>query len=241
MRKAIFNHSNHYNNAASSYISTSHQESHEKLQTRPGWTRRTRCVHPAERQRGRGGEPLVLAVLLMHSVENGARRRAPSCWLFLPCTWFSPEAETCHLWSLVRRMLCGCIVQANTKQTSPNYDEAKVFPSYSLFHLMNGDRWKSPTLTSELGAFFYLFRRSILLEYIWKFPIPFQPVTSNGLSGGKFLPLWIVMDFIWPQMHLTLRNTSHTGKLTLKVKRAQKSIWINYKYKFTASFKNNLP
>lgn len=136
---AIFDHSNNNNNAASSYISTSHQESHEKLQTRPGWTRRTRCVHPAERQRGRGGEPLIVAVLfravttsLMHSLENGARRGAPSCWLFLPCTWFSPEAETCHLWSLVRRMLWGCIVQANTKQISPNYYEAKVLPPYSL-------------------------------------------------------------------------------------------------------------
>lgn len=29
---------------------------------------------------------------------------APSQLLFLPCTWLSPEAEICHLWSLVRWM-----------------------------------------------------------------------------------------------------------------------------------------
>lgn len=212
---AIFNHSHKNNNAASPYISISHQESHEKLQTRPGWTRRTRCVHPAERQRGRGGEPLILAVLfcavttsLMHSVENGARRGVSSCWLFLPCTWFSPEAETCHLWSLVRRMLWVCIVQAYTKQTSPNYDEAKVFPPYSLSHLMNGNL----PLWRQRYELFYLFRHSILLEYVRKIPVSFQPLTSNGLSGGKFLPLWIVINFILPQMHLTL-TIEHLNKL----------------------------
>lgn len=30
---------------------------------------------------------------------------APSQLLFLPCTWLSPEAEICHLWSLGRWML----------------------------------------------------------------------------------------------------------------------------------------
>lgn len=29
-------------------------------------------------------------------------------WLFLTFSWYSPEAKTCHLWSLVRWMLLGC-------------------------------------------------------------------------------------------------------------------------------------
>lgn len=124
----------------------------------------------------------------MHSVENGARRRAPSCWLFLPCTWFSPEAETCHLWSLVRRMLCGCIVQASPKQTSPNYDKAKVFSPYSLSHLMNGDRWKSPTLTSELGAFL-AFQAQSCWNMSENSQFPFSHWLSRHSAGGIPAPM----------------------------------------------------
>lgn len=133
-------------------------------------------------------EPLILAVLfcavttsLMHSVENGARRRAPSCWLFLPCTWFSPEAETCHLWSLVRRMVWGCIVQANNipkllwgQSISPTF-------TIILSHLMNGDRWKSPTLTSERLAF-----------------LPFQALNLAGICL-KIPNSLSAIDFQWTQ------------------------------------------
>lgn len=103
---------------ASAYIATSHQESHGKLQTRPGWTLRTRCVHPAERNMERVSILYLLyfpqllfcpvMMSLMHSVENRTRHCAPSRGLFLPGTWFSPKAKTCHLWSLVRWTFLGC-------------------------------------------------------------------------------------------------------------------------------------
>lgn len=115
--------------STSSYISAFHPASPERSLTRPGWTRRTRCVHPTER-RQRNSErrereqetrwafyfTFAVAVLswtpccsfmmsLLYSPENGARRLLQVSCYFLPCTWLSPEAEICHLWSLVRWML----------------------------------------------------------------------------------------------------------------------------------------
>lgn len=43
-------------------------------------------------------------VLVVFSWKLG-QTFAPSQLLFLPCTWLSPEAEICHLWSLGRWML----------------------------------------------------------------------------------------------------------------------------------------
>ena len=42
---------------------------------------------------------------LLHSSEKRGQTFALSRLLFLPCTWLSPEAEICHLWSLGRWML----------------------------------------------------------------------------------------------------------------------------------------
>lgn len=49
--------------------------------------------------------PCSFMVSFLHCAENWARRLPQVSCYFLPCTWLSPEDETCHLWSLVRRML----------------------------------------------------------------------------------------------------------------------------------------
>lgn len=196
---AILNHSNNNNNAASSYISTSHQESPEKLQTRPGWTRRTRCVHPAERQRGRGGEPLqhrydvldafawkwgqtsrskLLAIFALHLVLSWGRNMSPVV---------ISETDALRLY------------RASKYQTNI----PKLLWSQSI----------CPIFTI------------ICLKYVWKFPIPFQPLTSNGLSGGNSCPYGKLSILYCPKCtqrsgtHLMLENSP------LKLKRSQRSKW----------------
>lgn len=144
----------------SSYIAAFHLESPGKSLTRPGWTRRTRCVHPAERPReGREREwremaqrqdealtshlqwlyfhklcPVLFMMSLLGSSENGARRLLQVRCYFLPRTWLSPEIEICHLWSLVRRMLLAQSLKITAgKHTTTTYGEQRRLAFSSHF------------------------------------------------------------------------------------------------------------
>lgn len=150
---------------ASSYILTSHPESPEKSRTRPGWTQRTQCVHPTvtkgrETDREGVGEwprdksilasYFKLAVLswtpccsfmmsLLYSAQKPGQTFAPSQLLFLPCTWLSPEAEICHLWSLGRWMLLPPSLKVTThKHTGTEYLWRRCF---TFFPVISHHEW----------------------------------------------------------------------------------------------------
>lgn len=61
---------------------------------------------------------------------------APSPRLFLPCTWLSPEAEICHLWSLLRWMLLAPSLQVTAQKTTAVYSGATMFQM--IPHSVNG-------------------------------------------------------------------------------------------------------
>lgn len=65
----------------------------------------------------------VLHLQLFHDVLaalcwKGGQTFAPSPRLFLPCTWLSPEAEICHLWSLLRWMLLAPSLQVTAQKNN---------------------------------------------------------------------------------------------------------------------------
>lgn len=63
---------------------------------------------------------------------------APSQLLFLPCTWLSPEAEICHLWSLARWMrLAHSLKVTAHKQPLCIWAEGVSHSSHRLY-IMNG-------------------------------------------------------------------------------------------------------
>lgn len=108
--------------SALSYISAFHQGSLGKSLTRPGWTQRTRCVHPTVRKREGERDTMrmllhtccsrffVIPLLFFHDVlavflwKTGPDVCSPSAAISALHLALSPEADACRLWSLVRRM-----------------------------------------------------------------------------------------------------------------------------------------
>lgn len=159
---------------------------------------------------------------LMHSIENGARRCAPSRGLFLPCTWFSPEAKTCHLWSLVRWMLLGCnLIYKWILNKRPQNIMRQITVS-NLSHFLNEDRWIKSYEREKISHWHFhamSFANILSDQFCWKRPSqPFKVVASSNLPtesmDKKCLLLRIVISCKLPQMQLTHRNTSYAGKRT---------------------------
>ena len=77
--------------------------------------------------------PLISSLLFFHDVlEKRGQTLAPTQLLFLPCTWLFPEAEICHLWSLIRWMHLAQCPKSYSTQPSAGYLGQRNVTSFSM-------------------------------------------------------------------------------------------------------------
>ncbi len=123
----------------------------------------------------------VLAVFLW----KRGHALAPSQLLFLPCTWLSPEAEICHLWSLVRWMLLAYSLKLMQHTNNSCIFGAKMF---HIFSMIRHREWARQEILSNKVE-------NIPLWHL--FPLSFVRIPCAE-SHHRSLKFPITLPKLWP-------------------------------------------